>query len=50
MIKALRKWTMKHCYTCTHLSDRAKLREFKYDKLPTLPIVSDDQVWKLPGN
>ena len=41
MIKALRKWTM---------IDRAKLREFKYDKLPTLPIVSDDQVWKLPGN
>ena len=24
---------MKHCYGCTYLSDRAKLREFKNDKL-----------------
>ena len=34
---------MKHCYTCTsHLSDRAKLREFKNGKL--LP---DYTVYKL---
>ena len=29
MINSLRKWTMRHWYACTYLSDRAKLREFK---------------------
>ena len=33
MINSLRKWTMKLCYTCTYLSDRAKLRELKNGKL-----------------
>ena len=33
MINSVRKWTMKHCYKSNyHLSDRAKLREFKDDK------------------
>ena len=32
MINSLRKWTLKHCYGCTYLSDRAKLRELKNGK------------------
>ena len=32
------------------LSYRAKLREFIEQQLAVLSIVTDDQVWKVPGN
>ena len=42
---------MKHCYGCPYLSDRAKPKEFKNDKLLlSVYIAYDDQVWKLPDN
>ena len=49
MIKSLHKWTTKYYYGCTYFSDRAKLKEFKNDKL-LLSVVSEDHVWQLPGN
>ena len=46
----LRKWTMKHCYGFTYLSDRAKAKRIWEGQVATLSIVLDDQVWKLTGN
>ena len=51
MNKIVGKWTMKHCYECTYLSDIAKpgKRILKW-QAATLSIVLDGQVWKLTGN
>ena len=45
MINSLRKWAMKHSYTCTYLWDKAKLREFKNVKLLSDYSLSIASTW-----